>query len=160
MGSSQLPPDRSLGVAALVEGAGAALIFIGAYVPWVQTFALFTTVSVRGVDTPYGRILPLIPPAALGLLAWRWYVRRARWVHVIISALGILVMGLVLVYAVQVKRNLARAQQSLARSDQLLPGSIRVGFDVGFYLTIAGGAVMVGGGLLGLRQEDSMRKQE
>ncbi len=160
MKTTEIPPHRDRGIAGLVEGAGTALTFIGAYVPWVQTFALFTTVSVRGVDTSYGRILPLIPLAALGLLAWQWYARRGRWVHFIISSLGMIVIGLALIYAVEVRRNLAQAQQSFARSGQLLPGSIRVGFDVGFYLTIAGGAVMLGGGLFGLRQDGPIEKQE
>ena len=158
--AAQRAPHRDKGIAGLVEGAAAALVFIGAYVPWVHTFVLFTSVSVRGVDTRYGAILPLIPLVALGLLAWRWYARRARWAHLVVCALGVLVVVLALVYAVEVKRNLAQAQQSIARSGQLLPGSIRVGFDVGIYLTVTGGAAMVGGSLLGLRQESSIHKQE
>ncbi len=158
--AAQRAPHRDKGIAGLVEGAAAALIFIGVYVPWVQTFALFTTVSVRGIDTPHGRILALIPLVALGLLAWRWYVRRARWTHLVVCALGVLVVVLALVYAAEVKRNLAQAQQSIARSGQLLPGSIRVGFDVGIYLTVVGGTAMVAGGLLGIRQEGPGRKQQ
>jgi hypothetical protein len=144
-------PNR--GIAGLVEGAGAGLTLIGAYVPWVVSFALFTTVPVRGVETAYGRVLPLIPLAALGLLAWRWYMRRARWVHLGIAGLGISTIMLTLLYAVEVKRNLVRAQESLARSGQMLPGSVRVDFDVGLYLTAAGGAAMLVGGILGLASE-------
>ncbi len=141
------------GTAALVEGAGAALIFIGAYVPWVVSFALFTTVPVRGIETTYGRMLPIIPLVALGLVAWRWYVRRARWAHLAILVLGIVAVTLTLVYTVEVKRNLTRTQQSLARSGQVLPGTVRVDFDVGIYLTVAGGVAMFIGGILGLRQD-------
>ena len=149
------PPstEAGLGIAGLLEGAGAALMFIGAYVPWVVSFALFVTVPVRGVQTTYGRILPIIPLFALGLLAWRWYVRRARWVHLPILLLGIATVTLALVYAVEVKRNLARTQQSLARSGQVLPGTVRVDFDVGIYLTVAAGSAMFIGGILGLRQD-------
>ncbi len=144
---------RSPDTAALVVGAGAALIFIGAYVPWVQTFALFTSVSVRGVkiDPTYGRLLPLIPLVALGLLAWRWYTKRGRWVHMTILVLGILTLALTLTYGVKVKRDLMRAQQSLARAGQL-PGTVRVDLDVGFYITLAGGAMLAVGGLLGRRR--------
>ncbi|MGQ0551402.1 MAG: hypothetical protein ACT4PY_17215 [Armatimonadota bacterium] len=141
------------GVAGLVEGAGAGLILIGAYVPWVVSFALFTSVAVRGVETTFGRALPLIPLAALGLLAWRWYARQARWVHLPIMALGIATMALTIAYAVQVNRNLTRTQQSLERSGQVLPGAVRVNFDVGIYLSAAGGAAMVIGGILGARQD-------
>ncbi len=157
---SQVASSGSLGVAGVVEGAGAGLIFIGAYVPWVVTFVLVTTVSVRGVDTDYGRILTLIPLLALGLLAWRWYARRGRWVHVGIIALGILAIALALVYAVGVKRNLSRVQQSLARAGPMLPGNYRVGFDLGLYLTLAGGAAMVGGGALELHQDQALLRQE
>ncbi len=150
---SQVALSGSLGVAGVVEGAGAGLIFIGAYAPWVVTFVLVTTVPVRGVDTEYGRILPLIPLVAFGLLALRWYARRGRWLHVGIIALGILAISLALVYAVGVKRNLSRVQQSLARAGPMLPGTFRVGFDLGLYLTLAGGAAMVGGGVLGLRKD-------
>ena len=144
--------------AVLLEGAGAGLIFIGAYVPWVVTFALLTSVPVRGIDTTYGRILPLVPLVALGLLAWRWYVGRARWVHLAIIALGMsMVIGTV-VYAVEVKRNLTRAQQSLARSGPQIPGTLNVRFDAGIYLTAAGGAAMLTGGLLGTRQDRPSRQ--
>ncbi len=146
--------DRGIGVAALVEGAGAVLIFIGAYAPWVQTFALFTTVAVRGVkiDPTYGRLLPLIPLVALGLLAWRWYVRRARWVHLSILAMGVLTVALSLAYGVKVKRDLVQAQLALTRAGQP-PGAVRVGLDIGFYLTVAGGIALAVGGIVGSRQD-------
>lgn len=161
---SAVAPQEALkvpkGTAGLVEGAGAALILIGAYVPWVVSFALFTTVPVRGVETPYGRVLPLIPLVALGLLAWRWYARRARWVHLPIMALGIATVALAIAYAVEVNRNLTRTQQSLERSGQVLPGAVRVNFDVGIYLSAAGGAAMVVGGALGVLQERRARVKD
>lgn len=146
-------PSAFGGTGPLVEGAGAALIFIGAYVPWVVSFALFTSVPVRGIQTTYGRALPIISLVALGLLAWRWYVTRARWVHLAILALGVAAVTLALAYTVEVKRNLARTQQSLARSGQVLPGAVRVDFDVGIYLTVAGGVAMFIGGILGIRRD-------
>ncbi|MGQ0571631.1 MAG: hypothetical protein ACT4P5_19180 [Armatimonadota bacterium] len=160
--SAGTPQDSSRtagGVAGLVEGAGAGLILIGAYVPWVVSFALFTSVPVRGVETPFGRVLPLIPLVALGLLAWRWYARKARWVHLPIMALGIATVALAIAYAVQVNRNLARTQQSLARSGQVLPGTVRVNFDVGIFLSAAGGAAMVIGGILGVRQDGAVPRE-
>ncbi len=146
----QQTPRDGRGIAGLVEGAGAGLILIGAYVPWVVSFALFTSVPVRGVETTYGRVLPLIPLVALGLLAWRWYARRARWVHLPILALGIGTVALTIVYAVEVRRNLVRTQESLTRSGQVFPGSVRVDLDVGLYLTAVGGAAMMIGGVLGI----------
>ena len=146
--------------ARLVEGAGAGLILIGAYVPWVVTFALFTSVPVRGVETTFGRVVPLIPLAGFALLAWRWYVRRAPWVHVAVAGLGIAAIALVLAYAVEIKRNLVRAERSLAKSGQVLPGSVRVDFDVGLYLTAVGGAAMLVGGILGLASERSTRSRK
>lgn len=143
--------------ARLVEAAGAGLILIGAYVPWVVSFALFTSVPVRGVETTFGRVVPLIPLAAFALLAWRWYARRAPWIHVAVAGLGVATIALVLAYAVEVKRNLVRAQESLASSGQVLPGSVRVDFDVGLYLTAAGGAAMLLGGILGIASERSTR---
>ena len=121
---SQATRGTSVSLPALMEGAGAGLIFIGAYIPWVVTFALLSSVPVRGVDTTYGRILPLVPLVALGLLAWRWYAGRARWVHLAIIALGMLIVIVTVAYAVGVKRNLARAQQAIARSGQALPGTV------------------------------------
>ena len=159
--TSQRPLDTGRDLVGLLEVGGGALLFIAAYSPWVQTFALFATVSVRGIDTTYGRLLPLIPLVAFGLLAWRWYARRGRWVHLVIITLGILTMALTLAYAVEVRRNVTRAQQSLARSvGQVFPGTVRARFDVGIYLAVAGGAAMLAGGLLGIGQDRPMRKQE
>lgn len=158
--TQQDAPRASGGIAGLVEGAGAGLILIGAYVPWVVSFAFFTSVPVRGVETTYGRFLPLIPLLAFALLAWRWYARRARWVHLPIVVLGIATGVLTIVYAVEVNRNLARTQQSLARSGQVLPGAVRVNFDVGIYLTAAGGAAMVVGGILGAGSRRPARARE
>lgn len=144
-------PYAGVRVSGLLEVAGAALVFIGAYVPWAVTTALLADVPVRGVDTDYGRVLPLLPLAALGLLAWSWYVRRAPWVHALVVALGAVLLVLALVYALQVKRNLTRAQESLFRSGQF-PGTVDVRFDVGMYLTAAGAASLIAGGALGTRE--------
>ncbi len=143
-----------------MEGAGAGLAFIGAYVPWVVTFALFATVQVRGVNTPYGRILSLTPLVVFGLLAWRWYALRARWVHAPIIALGLSTMVLTAVYALDIHRNVARVQHSIARSAQTFPGAVRVRFDVGIYLSAAGGAAMVIGGLIGMREDRHRQRRE
>lgn len=145
-------PDERLSLPEFLEGAGGALAFIGAYVPWVVTTALITSVPVRGADTEYGRILPLIPLVAGGLLAWRWYSQGTRWVHVIIAACGVIIIALGLAYAAGVSRNLARTQESLSRSGLTLPGTVSVRFDVGFYLSLIGGAAMAAGGAMGYRR--------
>ncbi len=159
-GPLRISLSRESGAGALMEGVGAGLAFIGAYVPWVVTFALFATVPVRGVDTPYARILSVVPLIAFGLLAWRWYALRARWVHVPIIILGLSTMVLTAVYALDVHRNAARAQQSIARSAQTFPGMVRVQFDIGIYLSAAGGAAMVIGGLIGLREDRLRQRRE
>ena len=154
--SDPSPPGES-GRASLLAAAGAILVFIGGYVPWVVTTALFSDLPVRGVETPWGRRLLLLPLAALGLLAWQWYVRRARWVHAVILVLGAMIVGVALAYAVQVRGNLARARESLAASGQL-PGAVNVRFDVGLYLTVVGGAALILGGGVGIRE--SRRSKE
>ncbi len=156
---SRVLRDTSVNLGPLVEGVGAGLIFIGAYIPWVLTFALFTTVAVRGVDTPYGRVLPLIPLMVLGLLAWRWYARRAWWVHLTIVALGIFTIVLLMMYVAEVRRNLLQAQESMNRPGQVLPGTVSIRFDVGIYLVVAGGAVMIIGGFLGMSQDRALPLQ-
>ncbi len=149
---STSPPDERLSLPEFLQGAGAALVFIGAYVPWVVTTALITSVPVRGADTEYGRILALIPLAAAGLLAWRWYMGGSRSVHLAVAACGVVIVALGLIYATGVSRNLARTQQSLARSGLTLPGTVSVRFDVGFYLSLIGGAAMAAGGAMGYRR--------
>lgn len=133
----------------LIEGAGAGLIFISAYVPWVTTLALVASVPVRGIDTDYGRIVVLIPLAVYALMAWRWYARDARWVHAAIAALGILLIALTVGYAVRVQRNLERARESIAREGQI-PGAVDLRFDIGMYLAGSGCVALTGGGLFGL----------
>lgn len=140
--------------ATLVEAIGAGGLLIAAYTPWVVTSALFMTVPVRGVDTSYGRMLVLVPLTAFGLLAWRWYARRARWVHVAIAVLGLITGALVATYAVQVKENVARAQQSLTRSGQAFPGTVQVTFDMGSYLAVASALALLVGGILGIREDN------
>ncbi len=144
------PPAGGSDVAGLMEAAGAALVFIGAYVPWVMTFAFGATVSVRGVDTDYGRVLPLLPLLAIGLLAWRWYIRRARWIHFAVAVLGVAAIAVATGFVVITKRGSQTAQESLTLSvGPTLPGTVGVRFDVGIYLTVAGGAAMVAGSVLG-----------
>ena len=140
--------------ATLVEAIGAGGLLIAAYSPWVVTSALFMTVPVRGVDTTYGRMLALVPLTAFGLLAWRWYARRARWVHIGVAVLGLLAAALVPVYAIQIKGNVTKAQRSLTQSGQALPGTVQVRFDLGLYLTVASGVAMLVGGILGVRENN------
>ena len=156
MNENALSPRQAGGsdVAGLTEAAGAALVFIGAYVPWVMTVAFVATVSVRGVDTDYARVLPILPLLALGLLAWRWYVRRARWIHLVVAVLGVAAIVMAGRFVVMTQRGAAHAQQSLTQSvGPLLPGTVAVRFDIGIYLTVAGGAAMIVGGILGARQD-------
>lgn len=133
----------------LIEGTGAGLIFISAYVPWVTTLALVSSIPVRGIDTDYGRVVVLIPLVVVTLLAWRWYTRDARWVHAAIAAVGIFLIALTVAYAVQVQRNLEGARESIARAGQF-PGTVDVRLDIGMYLAGTGSVAMIGGGLLGL----------
>jgi hypothetical protein len=158
-GALHPPQTGRADVTGLAEAAGAALVFIGAYVPWVMTFAFVATVSVRGVDTDYGRALPLLPLLALGMLAWRWYVRRARWVHLAVVVLGMAAIVLAVGFVITTKRGAANVQESLTRSvGPTLPGTVDVRFDAGIYLTVAGGAAMIVGGILGAGQDRPARR--
>lgn len=42
-------------------------LVIGVFIPWVRSETIFLTVSVRGVETDYGRLFPLM---ALAAAAW------------------------------------------------------------------------------------------
>lgn len=150
------PPSTRDALAPTLEGAGAVIVFIGAYAPWVVTVALLTPIHVRGVDTDFGRILPPIPLLGLGVLAWRWYTRRSRGAHLAFIALGVLTLALALFYANGVKHSLAQAQQSLSRSGGL-PGAVTVRLDLGMYLTIIGATAMLAGGALGSAPEKTPR---
>lgn len=90
-------PGRTSNLPALLEGGGAALIFIGAFVPWVVTVALVASVPVRGVKRPLGVFSLSSHLRRSGLLAWRWYTPRARWVHLVIALLGASAIALTLV---------------------------------------------------------------
>jgi len=155
----QSPHTWGSDVAGLAEAAGALLVFVGAYVPWVMTFAFVATVSVRGVDTDYGRVLPLLPLLALGMLAWRWYVRKARWVHLAVTVLGMAAIVIAVAFVVTTKRGAANAREPLARSGgSTLPGTVDVRFDVGIYLTVASGTTLIAGGILGAGQDLTKRR--
>lgn len=160
--SPHIAAGRQGELAVLAEGAGAVLVLVGAYSPWARTFVLFTSASERGVDatclgTTCRHLLPLIPLVVLGLLAWRWYVRRAVWAHLVILALGAVTLALALAYVIGLQARLARAEQSLSQVGQL-PGTVRVDLDIGPYLTVAGGAAMAAGGLLGSKKDRLPRR--
>jgi hypothetical protein len=85
---------------------------------------------------------------------------QARWVHAPIIILGLSILVLTAIYALDINRNVARAQHSIARSAQTFPGMVRVQFDVGIYLSAAGGAAMVIGGVIGRREDRPQQRRE
>ncbi len=59
-------------VAVALELAGAGLILVAAFVPWVRSHAFFLLIPVRGVETDYGRVFPFLALGVFALLAYQW----------------------------------------------------------------------------------------
>ncbi len=143
-------------VAASFQLAGAGLILIGAFIPWVQSHALFLTVPVRGAETDYGRLFPAIALVVLALLAYQWSFGWFRWAHGVMLLLGVVALAVAVVYAVQVTQRvdrIAKSAQEQLGSPLTLSGEspFRVEFDIGYYLTLLGACGLVAGAVMGLR---------
>jgi len=138
--------------------AGAGLILIGAFVPWVRSHALFLTLPVRGAETEYGRLFPAVALVVFILIAYQWAVRWHRWMHTVVLGLGILALLIAVIYAVQVTQRVRRIDTEARQkpATPLVLGSGRmfsVEFDVGYYLTLLGSGALVAGAASGLRRK-------
>src|SRR5262249_24895302 len=99
-------------VAVSLQLAGAGLMLISAFIPWVRSHALFLSVPVNGVGTDYGRLFPGIAFALFALLASQWSFGWRRWAHGIILSLGMIALAVAVVYAVQVTQHVSRIAKS------------------------------------------------
>ncbi len=148
------PRERPASYAAVaLEFAGAGLILVGAFVPWVRSHAFFLTIPVNGVQTDYGRMFPFVALSVFGLLAYQWSFGWRRWVPGAALLLAIAAIVFVVLYGVQVKDRVGRISESVQQQPGgplVLSGgrAFSVEFDVGYYLTLLGaGTVVVGAAL-------------
>jgi hypothetical protein len=136
--------------------AGAGLILIGAFVPWIQSHALFLTVPVRGIETDYGRLFPAIALAVLAILACQWSLGWRKWAHSLILVLGLVAIVVAVLYGLQVQQRVHRVAE--ANRDKpgvplVLSGGVAFSmeFDVGYYATVLGAGSLLAGAVVGLR---------
>ena len=145
-------------VAVSLQLAGAGLILISAFVPWVRSHALFLTIPVRGAETDYGRLFPLIALVVAALLAYQWSFGWRHWAHGVVLLLGIAALTVAIVYGVQVTQRVQR----IAKNTQNQPGAplvltggalFSIEFDIGYYLTLLGAGGLIAGAVAGLREQ-------
>ncbi len=162
----EVGPHRNAGpqiphMAIGLQLAGAGLILIGAFAPWIRSHALFLTIPVRGAETDYGRLFPAIALAVLAILATQWSLGWRKWAHGLVLLLGVVVLGVAVLYGVQVTNRVHRV--AVVNRDQ--PGSPFVlsgralfsfEFDVGYYVTLLGAGGLLAGGIIGLRHSNGV----
>jgi len=155
-------------LAVTLQLAGAGLILIGAFVPWVRSQAFFLVISVRGVETDYGQILPFLALGVCALLAYQWSYGWRRWPANIVLAIGVVTVAVGVFYGVQVQRSAIRLNVETKNQPEapiVIGGGqlFNVSFDVGYYLSLLGGlALVVGaiGELQGTRRKLSAQNPE
>ncbi len=153
--SGELRPVSHLVVSFQLAGAG--LILIGVFVPWVQSHALFLTVPVRGSETDYGRLFPTIALAVFAILAYEWSLGWRKWAHVVILLFGAVAMATAVLYGVQLVQRVHRIAETTPNQPGVplvLSGRamFSVEFDIGYYVTLMGAGGLLGGAVMGLRQ--------
>ncbi len=138
-----------------LQAAGAGLILIAAFVPWVRSHAFFLTIPVNGVQTDYGKIFPFVALAIFGLLAYQWSFGWPKWAPGAIALLAISAMTLALLYGVQVRQRVEKINASAQGQPVplVLQGgtAFRVEFDIGYYLTLLGCLGVLIGAVLDLK---------
>jgi hypothetical protein len=142
--------------AALVQLAGAGLMLLGAFIPWIQSHALFMTIPIRGAETDYGRLFPAIALVVLAVVAHHWSSGWREWAHGLILLLGLIAVIVAVLYGVQVTQRVHRvAEANRDRPDAPLILGARpafsVEFDVGYYVTLVGAGGLIAGAIMGLR---------
>ena len=136
---------------------GAGLMLIGAFVPWIQSHALFMTIPVRGAVTDYGRLFPAIALVVLAVVAYHWSVGWRRWAHGLILLFGLIAVIVAVLYGVQVTQRVhrvAEANRDKPGAPLILGGrpAFSVEFDVGYYMTLLGAGSLIAGAIMGLRE--------
>ncbi len=139
-------------LAVALQLAGAGLILIGAFVPWVRSQAFFLVIPVRGVETDYGQILPFLALGVYALLAYQWSFGWRRWPAGVVLSIGICAVAVGLFYGVQVQRSAIRLNVETKNQPEapLVIGGgplFNVTFDVGYYLSLLGGLGLVVGAI-------------
>jgi hypothetical protein len=136
---------------------GAGLMLLGAFVPWIQSHALFMTIPVRGAETDYGRLFPAIALVVLAAVAYNWSLGWKRWAHGLILLLGVVAVIVAVVYGLQVTQRVhrvAEANRDKPGAPLVLggPAAFSMEFDVGYYMTLLGAGSLLVGGISGLRR--------
>jgi hypothetical protein len=133
-------PQRQLSTGLIVGLAGALLMVVGAWLPWVS-FTLFgTSVSVKGIETD-GKLTLILGALALLLFGQRYLhgPHRSPWGAIVLGGLGGAISS----------SSLASLISTLEELSQL--GNTWGNIGIGLYLTLTGSALAGAGGLLLLR---------
>jgi len=151
-------------VGVILAIVGGALLAIGSFLAWAEVAGGGTSVTTRGIDGSHGAIT--LAAGAAALLAGIAMTRRAeRMLAALVMVAGIVGGGIGLYNAFTTKdavldsaaEKLARdlgtsAEQARTALDEMIEaGQLSVSISIGLYVVIAGGAVVLVGGILGLR---------
>ena len=161
-------PSR-LPTSTLLIGAGALLLVVGAFLPWVKVFAF----GISGVDTDWGIFTLLIGVVALVAAFGAGRVFNASKSGVLLkvtAALGVVAVAIAVYVGFAIRDSVAQdeagAETSTSEEEDL--GEFGEGFEdvfkdladalkpttgVGVYATLLGGALVAAGGLMGSRRE-------
>lgn len=156
---------RSAPIAAILAIAGGALMAIGSFLAWAEVSGGGTSVTAKGTDGSDGWITFVagLIVLAVGAMLMRGAAKRALAILAIVAAL---VGGAVGLYdALTAKdRVLDDAAEELAGQfggtaaevrallDQAIDaGQLGISLSIGLYLVIAGGALGIVGGVMGMR---------
>ncbi len=142
-------------MAVALQLAGAGLILIGAFTPWVRTHVFFLAIPVNGIDTDYGRLFPFLALAVCGILAYQWSFGWRRWLAGPVLFLGMVAIAVAIVYGVQIKGRAGKADEAAKKQSQApfvtLGGTaLSVDLDVGYFLTLLGAGSLLAGGTAAL----------
>jgi hypothetical protein len=132
-------PEWTTQVWGLVLG-GAALVVLGAFLPWVKAQAGIFSVTKNGIDGD--GVLTLLLAIALGIVfpAGR-PAKTVGWIVITLS-------GLILAIALYDTVDISNKADELTRSNALVDVSAKVG--IGLWLTLAAGVAALVGGILAL----------
>jgi len=149
-------PQPGPQAAALVQLAGAGLMLLGAFIPWIQSHALFMTIPIRGAETDYGRLFPAIALVVLAVVAYPWSLGWRKWAHGLILLLGLVAVIVAVLYGAQVTQRVHRVAEANREGPDaplVLGGrpAFSVEFDVGYYVTLGGAGSLIAGAIMGLR---------
>ncbi len=154
--SIRLPPPSYLAVALQLAGAG--LILVGTFTPWVRTHVFFLAIPVNGIKTDYGRLFPFLALAVCAILASQWSFGWRKWLAGPVLIIGVVAIAVAVVYGVQVKGRAGRADEAARKQSQaplvVLGGTaVSVDLDVGYFLTLLGAVSLLVGSTVTLTRK-------